>query len=114
MNLDYIPNQDSELITWLKNYKKKIAVVGPQIGLADDDIAHEQNLCDSMINKITEVQIARNNLCSNVNAKQNYIGELRTRIANHKTNKTFDITLQQQLGIANPKNNLELSNNKSP
>lgn len=100
MNLDYIPCQDNELIVWLKNYKTKIAIIGPQIDLIESDIAHEQKLCDCIIEKITDVKISRNNLNQTVNDKQNSIAELYKRISLHQKKAAFTPAVKEQLGVA--------------
>ncbi len=101
--MDYIPNKDSELSTWLKTYKDQIAIVGPQIGLTVAEIKHEQDLCDAMAIKLADVKTAKNNSISAVKAKeaakQTNIGELRTLVSNHKAKTTFTTALQEKLGV---------------
>lgn len=46
---DYLPHSDDSLVTWLTNYKTKLAVHGPTLGILAADVAIYQADCDALI-----------------------------------------------------------------
>jgi hypothetical protein len=103
MMYSYLPSKDSELLVWLENYRTKIAVDGPTLGLTPAQITDQQNFCENMQKSIMVVNAKREELKSAVSAKntatETQVGSLRLTIANIKTLPTYTDAFGNNLGI---------------
>ncbi len=100
---DYIPRTDAERITWLNNFKDKIAQFGPGLGLSAPEISSAQGNCAAVIAKINAVGTAKTALASAVTAKNaadtNEISLLRTVIGRLKTHTTYNDAIGESLAV---------------
>lgn len=103
MNYSYLPNQDGTLITWLENFKAKIAIRGAAVGLTTAQITDAQAKCDSMKAALQQVIIKQEEYKAAVSAKelakQTQLGALRAMIAALKTNTNYNTTIGSELGV---------------
>ncbi|MBC7721090.1 MAG: hypothetical protein H7068_03650 [Pedobacter sp.] len=100
---DYFPRSNAEQVTWLTNFKTKIATTGVTLGLTPAQITTIQNHCTSLIAAISNVETKKTDLAAAVKAKeiasQTDAGALRIEVARYKTLATYLPTMGQDLGI---------------
>lgn len=65
----YIPRPDAALKTWLANFKAKIAIHGPTLGLLPAEITALQDWCDDLIAAIDDVMQKKQDYKESVSAK---------------------------------------------
>ena len=103
MTTDYFPRGNAEQVTWLTNFKNKIATTGVTLGLDAPKITSLQDHCTNLIATINNVETKKTDLAAAVKAKdvslQTDAGALRTEIARYKLLASFTASIGQDLGI---------------
>lgn len=103
MSNSFIPSQDSDLLTWLDNFKSKIATRGASLGLSSAQITAAQNNCDGMKNAIQAVIAKRAELKAATEAKelakQTQLGAIRQLASQIKVNAAYTNAIGGELGI---------------
>jgi hypothetical protein len=101
--MDYFPSSTAQQVTWLTNFKNKIAIHGVVLGLTPDEIVAYQSNCDTMIANINSVEAQKTALKaaqkSKEEALQTEVGNLRTGIARFKTSSGFLQSIGQELAV---------------
>lgn len=99
----FFPKMDSELMVWANNYKNKIAVNAPFLGLTAEQINEEIAYCDQLIAAVEEVNGKKQALKASLDARLLAIeaqgGALRTEIARHKLAAGYTDAIGRDLGI---------------
>ncbi len=103
MNQSFFPNQNSDLLAWLNNYKTKLTVHATALGLTAAQVTQEKAWCDAMIAAINLIEIKKQELKSAVSgretAMQTQIGALRIEIARHKLAAGYTVAIGEDLGV---------------
>lgn len=101
--LPYFPSSDGPLSLWCKNFKQKIAIQGPTLGLTPAQLAPHETNCDNMIESINAVEAYKADMSAIFKAKELSVkqdgGELKKFIANLKTNPAYTDAIGEDLGI---------------
>lgn len=100
---DYFPNRDTDLSNWCSNYKSKIAVHGPTVGLTAAEISTQQGYCDNIIDQIAAVEQDKNDLAASIENKKDVVKtrktSLRQDISRLKTHSAFTQAIGDALGV---------------
>lgn len=100
---NYLPSQDGALLTWLENFKTKIALRGAVVGLTPAQITDLQTKCDAMKSAIqlviTKQEEYKSAIAGKELAKQTQLGAIRTAIANLKTHAAYTAAIGTELGV---------------
>ncbi len=117
MTKDFIPRNEGQLNIWLTNFKSKLATHGEALGLSPDQIAALEDVCDTLIAKINEVEAAKTALKNTVEAKNSNkssgLGLIRNGVSKMKTNDNYTEAIGQDMGIIGESSSPDL-NNMSP
>jgi hypothetical protein len=101
--IDFFPTSTAQQVTWLTNFKNKIAIHGETLGLSKEEVATHQENCTKMIDKINFVETQKTALKAAVKSKEETqrkeIGNLRAAIARFKTATLFDKSIGQDLSV---------------
>lgn len=99
----FIPRTDGELVRWLNNFKEKIAVLGPLLGLTPAQITGLQDIAQAGIDALTKVTIKTKEKEEAVKAKnlmrEQGLQELIDVAVGFKRNKLFTENMGNELGI---------------
>ncbi len=100
---DYIPAADDQLVTWLSNYKAKIATYGVSLGLTAADVTAQQALCDTITTKIQAVNAQKQNLANLVadkdTAKTTSLLTMRGKVKIMKANAAYTEAKGLDMGV---------------
>ena len=103
MNQSYLPTKDSELLSWLNNYKTKITVHATALGISAAQLTQEKAWCDAMIAAINLIETKKQELKGAVTAKQaarqTQVGALQLEIARHKLVNGYTQAIGEELGV---------------
>lgn len=103
MGNSYLPRKDSELLSWLNNYKTKITVHATTLGVSAALLTQEKAWCDAMIAAINLIETKKQELKGAVTAKdaarQTQVGALQLEIARHKLVSGYTQAIGEELGV---------------
>jgi ribosomal protein L18 len=101
--IHFIPKGDGDAVLWFKNYKEKISIWGPQLGLTAVQITEQETAADLAIDAITAAEVQRRDLEEAVKAKNaaritasQAVGKV---IASLKKNDAYTEAIGGSLGI---------------
>lgn len=102
-NTDYFPKKDTELKTWCTNYRNRIALDGPALGLTPAEIADQQQWCDEIIANIEAVYQAKiahkTATARKETTKKNNMRKLRSAAHGVKSKSNYAPSVGKGLGI---------------
>ncbi len=108
---DFFPKSNAQQVTWLTNFKNKIAIHGLVLGLTKEEIADYQSYCDNTIEKINVVEAKKGELKAAVKSKDEAINsktnKFRTKIAHFKTSPSFEKSIGEDLGVMSTKKTMD-------
>ncbi len=100
---DYIPQSNGDLRTWADNFKTKIAIHGPLVGLTAPQVTTLQARCDNIDARIVTTEQAKADYAEAVEAmktaKTTEIGALRLEANRIKTNGNYTNAIGDDLQI---------------
>jgi hypothetical protein len=101
--MDYIPRQESLLVTWLQNFKAKIVLHATELGLETAEVTPVITFCDSVITAVKDAGIAKSTYESVVKNKNSVVdggvSTVRTFVGKIKNAQGFTETIGEDLGI---------------
>ncbi len=107
----YFPKSSAQQVTWLTNFKNKIAIHGSVLGLTEIEIADYQTYCDSTIEKINAVEAGKSKLKAAVKSRDEAINsktnKFRAKIAHFKTAPSFEKSIGEDLGVMGTKTTMD-------
>jgi hypothetical protein len=114
---DYFPRSSAGQVTWLTNFKTKIATTGVDLGLTADLITELQANCTQLIDAVNEVETKRTALKAAVKNKelalQTEAGNIRTAIARFKTAPAYTQVIGQELGVIGVATSMDMASYKA-
>ncbi len=86
----FIPTNDGDMVTWLKNYISKVAVYGPQLGMTAGEITAQQQMAKLLVDQVAAANAAAaasKKATEDKNAQKKVsLSSIRDNIAHFKTN----------------------------
>jgi hypothetical protein len=108
---DYFPKSNAQQVTWLTNFKNKIAIHGPALGLTKEEIESNQDYCNDAISKINAVDVKKTELKAAVKSRDEVLKvkarDFRTKIARFKTAPGFAKSIGEELGVVSSIANMD-------
>lgn len=99
----YLPRDEAKMVTWLKNYKLKLATHGAALGLTAAEITAQQNLCDEIVADIElsfqVQQDAQEQTAKKDATKATDLPLIQKKVANMKTNSNYTTAIGEDLGV---------------
>lgn len=99
----FVPKKDADIAVWARNFITKIAVIGPKVGLTQDQITKLQQYAQELVDAVDKVEQKKREQEQAVTAKDaakiDTMQALRTGIANLKTLDGYTDDLGGELGI---------------
>lgn len=113
---DYIPHSDDALVTWLSNYKAKLALHAAALGISTADLAIHVADCNDMIAAV-QVAAAKKAELANANkvktdAKSDKLGNLRSLNKHIKTLPSYTDAIGADLNIIGSSTAFDAANAK--
>ncbi|MGE0635178.1 MAG: hypothetical protein AB7G44_08575 [Bacteroidia bacterium] len=102
-NTDYFPKQDAALSFWCENYRKTLPDFAALFDLTPQEIADQQQWCDEIMQKITDVRAAKRQLKVLIESKEGLkkknMEKLRKSVRQLKANDNYDTMTGTKLGV---------------
>ncbi len=99
----YIPRPEGNLKTWLKNFRDKIAIHGPTLGLAAGEITQLQTWCDDLIATLDDVfqkkQDYKEAVSNKLTQRKTSLDGITNAAAAIKTKAAYTEAIGNDLGI---------------
>ncbi len=113
----YFPKSNAQKVTWLTNFKNKIAIHGSALGLTKEQIESNQDYCDEAISKINAVEVKKTELKAAVKGRNEILKtksvDFRTQIAHFKTSPGFAKSIGEELGVVSSSANMDKATYKA-
>jgi hypothetical protein len=102
-NTDYFPKKDTQLKGWCNTYRETLPQYAAFLGLTPAEVAEQQQWCDEIAGKISEVDQARTHMKSVTSSKdktkKDNMAKLRKSIKRMKANTNFGSAVGTHLRI---------------
>lgn len=101
--IHFIPKADGDAATWYKNFKEKIVLWGPQLGLTPAQITELESAADAAIDAIAAAEVKRKDLEEAIKAKnstrQTSLQTVSRAVSVMKANLAYEESIGSSLGI---------------
>jgi hypothetical protein len=101
--IDFIPQNEGQLILWLGNFHAKISVLGPTLGYTAAQIPAISNACNALVSELQVVEAVKAALKNAVEAKDSVKLDrrclLRVKVIKIKANDAYIDPMVNNLGI---------------
>lgn len=108
---DYIPRKDAQLLTWLNNYKTKLAVHKNALVITDGEFNSQIGFCDLLIlainNNVTKQQESQGAREGLNNSKKTNIPNIRQFSQLNKNKTSYTTTIGEELGIVGDEDSID-------
>ena len=100
---DYIPHSDDAMVTWLSNFKAKLAIHAATLEIKAEDVTIHQDECDKLTTDIQAVAAQKKALANIAKVKKetraDVVGNLRSLNNRIKTHPAYTESIGAALGI---------------
>lgn len=113
---DYLPSNDAELLIWLHNFNKKMAMHGYNLGLSSESLSEINMQSNSLSQAVQDVATKKEEVAQAVTYKNDvrtaFLTNLRKEIARIKTHRNYTESLGQEVGIIGTSTSFDPTNYK--
>ncbi len=113
---DYLPQSDDALVTWLTNYKAKLAIHAAALGITAADLAIHQTECDDVVTAVQAAAAKKAELANankvKTDTKSDKLGNLRSLNKRLKTNASYTDAIGADLNIVGSNTAFDAANAK--
>jgi hypothetical protein len=117
MNMNYLPGNFDALVIWLNNYKTKIVIQVPVLGLTAAEVAEEVQWCVDIIDMINNITTKAGELKSARGTKKAgdkvQLAALKARIGRHKLHPAYNEGVGGELGIIGSSSGFDVATYKA-